>query len=422
MTQAPSRKLRGYLLLAAAGALLGLALGRPELVALVAPFAAYAAVGAAIARPPAIDAVGEIESPRVLEGAEITVTVQLDSPVDVHLVELELRPHRQVSVLGTRREPLALRSGEPREVRFVLRADRWGAYDVGAVAIRTHDRFGLIDYEASPLSLGPLRVFPGVEQLRALVDPAELQATVGSRVSRHRGEGIEFADIRPFLPGDRIRRINWRATARRGMPYVSERHPERNADVILLLDTYAEARDETRSTLARAVRAAAALAAAYLERRDRVGVLGFGGVLRGLGPRMGMLQLYRILDALIGSEVVFSYAQKDVRYIPRRLLPAKALVLAITPLIDERSIRPLLDLRARGFDLSIVEVSPLSIAGAESSPSAALAHRLWMLKRETLRLQFERLGVPVTEWREDEPLQGTLAEAAGLRRRGMVVA
>ena len=158
-------------------------------------------------------------------------------------------------------------------------------------------------------------------------------------------------------------------------------------------------------------------ASEVIARKDRVGVVGFGGVLRGLGPRLGTAQLYRVLDALIGSEVVFSYAHKEVRFVPRQLLPAQALVIAISSLADERSIGALFDLRARGFDLAILDVSPVPFTAAGRSPSEMLAHRLWLLQRDALRARFEQLGVAVTEWRGEEPLQVPVAMTASVRRR-----
>ena len=154
----------------------------------------------------------------------------------------------------------------------------------------------------------------------------------------------------PSCPGDRLRSVNWRASARRGELIVNERHPDRNADVVLFLDSFAEARsgDEADGTLERAVRAAATLAGRYLERRDRVGLVTFGGVLRWLEPGGGLVQRYRLIDALLETGVEFSYAWKDVNIIPARTLPPKALVIAVTPLLDERSIAALFDLRARG--------------------------------------------------------------------------
>jgi uncharacterized protein (DUF58 family) len=407
MRRAPSLKLRLYAALTATGALVGLTLGHPEPVALGAPFAAYAVAGLALARRPEVQVDTVVERTRMLEGEDIEVRVAATADADLELA-LELRPGPGLQSADSQRT-LWLNAAEPTEVTFSLRTRRWGAYRLGSIAVRARDRFGLIDYEFQSVALGAVRVFPAVELLRALIEPLELQATSGSRVSRERGEGTEFAEVRPFVSGDRLRRVNWRVTARRGIPYVSDRHPERNADVILFLDTFAEVGD----TLTLAVRAAASLAAAYLACKDRVGVVGFGGVLSGLGPRLGQLQLYRIIDALLGSEVVFSYAHKDIGFVPRGMLPPKALVVGITPLIDERYINALLDLRARGFDVAVIDVSPVPFVKSDED----LARRVWLLRREALRTRLLALGAPVAEWRAGEPFQVPLAGAAALRRR-----
>ena len=80
-------------------------------------------------------------------------------------------------------------------------------------------------------------------------------------------------------------------------------------------------------------------------------------------------------------------------------------MIALSPLLDERAVSALIDLRARGFDLAIVEVSPAGLhdAGARASPDQ-LAHRLWRLRRGEIRARYERLGVPVATWSDDQPL------------------
>jgi uncharacterized protein (DUF58 family) len=231
-----------------------------------------------------------------------------------------------------------------------------------------------------------------------------------------KGEGIEFADIRPFGSGDRLRRINWRASARRGALQVNERHPEQNTDVVLFLDTFTELRGEAGGTIEAAVRAAASLAARYLRRKDRVGVVGFGGLVSWLVPSSGVVQLYRIVDSLITTDVVMSYAQQGLDVLPPRSLPPKALVIALTPLLDPRSTGALLDLRARGFDLVVVELSPLPFLAGGRREIERLAHRLWVLRRTSLRERFEELGVPVVEWRPDAPLDAALEEVTAYRR------
>ena len=145
--------------------------------------------------------------------------------------------------------------------------------------------------------------------------------------------------MREFVPGDRIRRVNWRASARRGELWVNEAHPERNADVVLFLDTFAEARDgasgHARPDGARGRLARRALPAREGPRRPRL----LRRHAQLAAAATGLVQLYRIVDALLESEIVLSYAWKDIDIIPRRTLPPKALVLALSPLLDERAVR-----------------------------------------------------------------------------------
>jgi uncharacterized protein (DUF58 family) len=240
--------------------------------------------------------------------------------------------------------------------------------------------------------------------LRQLVRPLETQAAAGTQLARHKGDGMEFADMRPFTFGDRVREINWRATARRGELWVNERHPDRTGDVVLLLDAFADA------TLPDAVRAAHTLTSAYLRQLDRVGLVSFGGVMRTVRPSAGLRQQYLIVDALLASQVFKSFAWKDVGVVPPRVLPAKALVVALSPLDDERALTALVDLRARGADLVIVEVSPEPLVQPERTPAGSAALRLWTLERSRRRDRYRALGVPVVEWRPERPLTEVLRE------------
>ena len=418
MTRRASPKLGAYAGLAALGLLAALVLRRAELVVLAAPFALVLAAGLALARAPRVEARFALDRERLLEDEEAVATIELASPAAVERLDLvAVLPAGIELAAGPSPRGLRLPPVEPRRLELRLRAARWGGYTLGELVLRTRDPFGLFVFERRLRAAAPLRVYPRPERLSAPVAPLETQPFAGNLVSRAKGEGIEFADLRPFAPGDRVRRVNWRASARRGSLWVNESHPERNADVILFLDTFVEARRAGgHGTLELAVRAATSLADAYLARKDRVGVASFGGILSWLVPATGLVQRYRIVEALIATEVTMSYAWKDVDVIPRGVLPAKALVLALSPLLDERAVRALLDLRARGFDLAIVEVSPAPFAEAGRAPEDAVAHRLWLLRREAVRARYRAAGVPVAEWREDASLAAALEEVKAFRR------
>jgi uncharacterized protein (DUF58 family) len=410
-------KLPAYIGLAGLGLIGALVVGLPELVALAAPFALAAAAGLAWAERPAVDVDVELERALTVEGEDLQAEVTLTSATPVDRLDLVFDVPVGIAVEeGPSPTTLSLERSETRMLQFRLRGTRWGGYEVGSILVRAHDRFGLFTDEARLERLQPLKVYPRPEAMRELLRPLETQVFSGNQVAREKGEGIEFADLRRFVAGDRPRRINWRASARRGELWVNELHAERNTDVILFLDSFADVRDEAESTLDRAVRAAAALASHYLRHKDRVGLVGFGGVLKWLLPSTGLVQLYRIVDSLLDTEIVLNYAWKDLDVIPRRTLPAKALVLALTPLLDERAVGTLLDLRARRFDLAIIEISPVPFATAGKDELERVAYRLWLLRREALRARYERFGVPLAVWDDDVSFLGALEEVMAFRR------
>ena len=420
MTRRATSKLGAYAALSGFGLVAALVLGRPEIVALTAPFLLAVGVGLALGTSPRFTAEVEADE-RAVEGDEIDLRIALvaSSPVDRLDVFVRLPAGLEVAS-GKQATSLHLGRGERRELELTLRADRWGAHQIGPVYLRARDPFGLLVAEGMLARTPEIRVYPREDTLRRILQPRETQVFSGSEVARRKGEGIEFADIRPWAPGDPVKRINWRATARRGEVWVNESHPERNTDVILFVDSFAEARGEDAGTLDQAVRATAALADAYIGRRDRVGLISFGGILRWLEPGMGTVQLYRIVDALLDTQIILSYYWTGIDVIPRRTLPPNALVVALSPLLDGRSVDALLDLRARGHDLCVLDVSPVPFTQRPQSGIDAVAYDIWILRRDALRHRLQRAGVAVAEWRDGAPLQAAVEEVRAFRRHARV--
>jgi hypothetical protein len=91
-------------------------------------------------------------------------------------------------------------------------------------------------------------------------------------------------------------------------------------------------------------------------------------------------------------------------------------VVALTPLLDERSLAALLDLRGRGYDLAVVDISPFAFVTPGRRETERLAYRLWQMEGEALRGRFLATGVPVASWPPGEPLEAALAVASRFRR------
>jgi len=149
-----------------------------------------------------------------------------------------------------------------------------------------------------------------------------------THLSRFRGRGVDYAESRNYQPGDDIRQMDWRVTARTGRPHTKVFQEEREQSMLFIIDANASMRFGTRVRFksVQAARAAALSAWAAVQRGDRVGALGFGPGLNaevkpGGGPR-GALRVLRALtewDAIAGGAAVvpLSAALQRVRRLAR---------------------------------------------------------------------------------------------------------
>ena len=347
MTRSASPKLAGYAGLSAVGLLAALAFARPELVALTTPFLLALAAGLALATPPRLTARRRRSTASACSRetrSRRTSTSRRRRPSTGSTSTCGC-PRASSSSDGANPVALRLAAGEQRELDLTLRAARWGGHLLGPLYVRARDPLGFLVWEAD--GAGTARSCARTRAKTCCGGSCDRATRRSSRATRSRGARARESSSPTSVPGragDPLNRINWRASARRSELWVNESHPERNTDVILFVDSFAEARLGDEGTLDLTVRATATLADAYVRRRDRVGLISFGGILRWLAPGTGIVQLYRIVDALLDTEIVLSYYWKEIDVIPRRTLPPNALVIALSPLLDpalgRRAARP----------------------------------------------------------------------------------
>jgi uncharacterized protein (DUF58 family) len=262
-----------------------------------------------------------------------------------------------------------------------------------------------------------VRVYPRWEPLQHGLPPPRTQVFSGNYVARSSAEGIEFAGVREYSSTDDVKRINWRVTSRRGSLYINVHHPERNADVVLFLDTFGDIGAAGHTTLDRTVNGATALARHYLKRKDRVGLVNFGGTLGWITAAQGQSHTYRIVDYLLGVQATWSYAWKDLDFLPIGILPPLCTVIAFSPLLDKRAVSALVNLHARGFPLVIIDTLALDSVEPTDTPEGLLAWRVWRMQRTAVNFDLERLGIAIVRWPEDGGLEAALARVPALRRR-----
>jgi uncharacterized protein (DUF58 family) len=188
-------------------------------------------------------------------------------------------------------------------------------------------------------------------------------------------------------------------------------HPDHQADVVLMIDTFVLVGERPHSGLDHVLRAAAGLAAASLARHDRVGVLEYGGIARSVRPGAGQRHARRLLAALARTAAVRTELVQDLRLLPERILPRRAVVIALTPLADDRIVTGLCGLAERGQDVValVLDTESLSLPLLRRRERRPLVRRLWVLERDERLRALRRRGVRSVGWHPDRPLEAALA-------------
>jgi len=125
---------------------------------------------------------------------------------------------------------------------------------------------------------------------------------VGSYRSAFRGSGVEFEETREYAPGDEVKSIDWKVTARMGRPFVKVYREERELPVMLALDVSASGLFGTRGPAIRerAVELGAILAASAVKCGDKAGLLLFSDrVERYIPPRRGVGHVLRLIREML---------------------------------------------------------------------------------------------------------------------------
>jgi uncharacterized protein (DUF58 family) len=198
----------------------------------------------------------------------------------------------------------------------------------------------------------------------------------GNYASAFRGRGLEFSEVREYTPGDEVRSIDWRVTARLGVPYVRRYDEERELTLVLAVDASASAqvgsRLRTKAELASEVAAVMALAAS--RHHDRIGAAFFTDRLEHyVAPRKGRRQALRVVSDVLGWRTASGQTNLEAALLElEAALPPRAVVILLS------------DLQADGFEIPLARIArrhevvaiQLTDALEQSLPDAGLVE-LW---------------------------------------------
>ncbi len=183
----------------------------------------------------------------------------------------------------------------------------------------------------------------------------------GEYRSVFRGQGMEFAEVRPYVPGDDYRNIEWNVSARLATPFVKTYTEERELTLFLIVDQSGSTRfGEPVTKAALAIEVASVLALAAARHNDRVGALLFSdSVERVIPPRKGRRHALRVIRDMVAFEprgnrtdlaASLTYAS--------RLLHHRSIVVVLSDFLATGWERPLKSLASRNDVVGIMVDDP----------------------------------------------------------------
>ena len=338
-----------------------------------------------------------------------------------------VQPPREVSVPadGDKRETLSvipLRRGREESGGFVV--DSTGPLGLGRRRARIDLPWEVIVYPP----LVSVRLRASVAQARRRRDP-------GLKAIRELGEGRLFESLREWVPGDDIRHIDWKATARRRKVITRQYEAERRQQVLLVIDLGRLMTADIAGGVARldfVVQAALELAYAAAQHDDDVGIMTFAdGVQHFVAPQRGRAGVRQVLDvlAVVEPKLVEPDYPGAFRYLAARNRK-RALTVLFTDVIDrfasDALVANVASLRPRHVPLAVTLRNPELDAVAALRPTdargafrKAAAEELLHAREEALG-HMRRAGVLVIDVTPQRAAQAVVSKYLDLKRRGVL--
>ncbi|HWG89215.1 MAG TPA: DUF58 domain-containing protein [Candidatus Thermoplasmatota archaeon] len=392
-------------------ALAGLAVGSIPLVLLAAALALFPVATLAVTRFPEIGGSRRLAVDRLFEGdtCEVELTVQNTgaSPAVVEVAE-ELSPLLRIEAPETV-HTLSIPGNAMTMRDYGLVAPIRGHYSVPPARYRVTDLFDTYAREGRLATQQYVSVFPKRNLLRDMpVRSRYPMGLIGEHGVSQPGQGVEFFGLREYLPGDPMRAVNWKASARlTDTLVVNQREKETAAEVTLLLDARAITERGTvgDNPLLHCCRAAATVASLYLGRKDKLRLITYGEGTREVAYDTGERQLYKVLEALAAAKAGGNApVGQVVDGLLASLRPKSPVILVSSLEGDPSSVEAATLLRSLNVQFVVVSpgmLRPLAVA-SETERAEVLA------EREATLQQLRAFGARVIDVEPDTNLQDAL--------------
>ncbi len=380
---------------------------------MVVPFLAYLGLGlleSPLAGKIHLRATRSVTSSRSgeLTRVEVSVTVSNQGPaIDRLQLSDPIQPGMQL-LDGQPEKIVSLEEGQNTTLSYTFEAGR-GRYAWEAIQAAVSDPFGVLESTLEVPAAEEVRVEPELRKFRPfMVRPQRTLHSAGSIAARRGGSGTDFWGVREYYPGDPLRRLDWRLTARHPHKFFTkEFEQEEIADIGLILDSRrkTDLRAGDDSLFEHTARATASLAEVFLRQGNRVSLLIYGKTSTSIYPGYGKVQLHRILRALAQTTTESDNSLDSLQYVPTQLFTSHSLIVVLSPLArNDWQLFP--RLRAYRYQVLLISPDPIDFARRMLPDDAAthLASRMARLERYLEISRITQLWIPVIDWKVGQPL------------------
>ena len=334
-------------------------------------------------------------------------------------------PSQARLVRGSNYTLLYLKRQQEVSFTYTVQVPLRGHYHLGPVRLRVKDAFDLFYNERHEKALEPFSVFPRIEPLESeILSGKNPKLYQGAMPIYSVGEGTQFYSLREFLPGDSLRKVNWKAMARTGELMVNETECEDIIDIFLLLDARGVSGlgSPTDNPLEMCCRAAATFADQLLRARNNVGLTVYGSRTATVHLGRGETHLHRLLTALADAKAEGDLPLKLVIQDLLPYIPSGSPIILFSALDNDDTLPDAFTLAlTRGYALTVVSPSSLELEAGlgrfaprpgtspEVRAKLALAQETARIERDNTVTELRSWGVHIGDWKPGDPVNLALA-------------
>jgi uncharacterized protein (DUF58 family) len=244
---------------------------------------------------------------------------------------------------------LSLWPGDEEEVSYYFEPLKRGLYRVGPMRLLSSDPLGFSTFKRAIADYAELVVYPEVLPIRPeFLDAGGGRGWQDQESAQSRGSGTDYDGVREYRPGDELRRINWKSTARTGTLTVTEYTQGYANSILVALDTshdaYVDSGAGLESALEYGVTLAASIVGAGLRFGSPTSLITCDDVSMATTPLKGLEQLPNALDLLARAEATSTVSFAALLDQALRLVRPGTILIAITPESSENSqLRAVMD-------------------------------------------------------------------------------